>query len=75
MLDLDKGLYVIETTRRAGLMTGVALAKTPGWNRVQAHRYLRRLSDRGWLEQVNDKGYPRYVLGPKMLSVATDLKF
>lgn len=75
MLDLDKGLYVIETTRRAGLITGASLARTPGWNRVQAHRYLRRLSDQGWLEQISDNGHPRYVLGPKMLSVATDLKF
>ncbi len=69
---LEKGLWLIERTRTVGYMTGTLLASYPGWNRTAASRYLTFLATRGWLEKVNDKGNPRYVLGLKALQLTPD---
>lgn len=73
MQTVEKALWVIERTRELGRMDGTILARTPGWDRIQAHRYLTCLSRLGWLERVNTSGRPRYVLGPKVLTLSVDL--
>jgi DNA-binding IclR family transcriptional regulator len=73
MQAVEKALYVIEKTRELGRMDGVILAKVPGWDRIQAHRYLTFLARVGWLERVNTSGRPCYVLGRKVLNLAVDL--
>jgi DNA-binding IclR family transcriptional regulator len=74
MQAVEKALYVIEKTRELGRMDGVILAKVPGWDRIQAHRYLTCLSRLGWLERVNTSGRPTYVLGRKVMNLALDLR-
>ena len=70
---LEKGLYVIEKTRELGRMTVAILALAPGWNKANASRYLSFLAQSGWVERVNSKGFPVYVLGRKALHMAVDL--
>jgi DNA-binding IclR family transcriptional regulator len=64
---LDKGLYVIEETHKLGRMTVKVLGMRQGWDRSQASRYLRHLSDAGWLERFMSDGQPVYVLGKRLL--------
>jgi DNA-binding IclR family transcriptional regulator len=71
---LEKGLYVIDKTRELGRMTVAILSTAPGWNKANASRYLAFLAQSGWLERVNPKGFPVYVLGHKVLRLAPDLK-
>lgn len=74
MQTVEKAFYVIERTRELGRMDGTILARTPGWDRIQAHRYLTCLSRLGWLERVTGEGKrPLYVLGPKVLTLPVDL--
>jgi DNA-binding IclR family transcriptional regulator len=75
MQSVQKALFVIEKTREIGRIDGRILAKSPGWDRVQACRYLNCLANAGWLEKVSAKGRPLYVLGPKVLHLAVDLRF
>ncbi len=70
---LEKGLYVIEKTREVGRMTVAILSLAPGWNKANASRYLAFLAQAGWLERVNPKGFPVYVLGRKALRMGVDL--
>ena len=72
MEPVERALWVIEKTRELGRMQGTILAQFPGWDRVKAHRYLTKLAELGWLERVNPKGHPVYILGPKVLSFALD---
>jgi DNA-binding IclR family transcriptional regulator len=74
MQSVEKALFVVEKTREIGRMEGRILARLPGWDRVQACRYLKTLSRLGWLERVNDKGLPVYVLGRKVIALAPDLR-
>jgi DNA-binding IclR family transcriptional regulator len=74
MKSVELALFVVEKTRDLGRMDGSLLARCPGWDRVKAHRYLTKLAALGWLERVNDHGYPIYVLGRKPLSFALDLR-
>jgi hypothetical protein len=73
MQSVQKALFIVEKTRELGRMDGRILARIPGWDRVQACRYLKCLSRLGWLERVNDKGNPVYVLGRKVLGLTPDL--
>lgn len=75
MQAVAKALYVVERTREIGRMTVASLAETPGWDKASASRYLAFLSKAGWLERVNEKGYPIYVLGRKLLSLPPELHF
>lgn len=72
---LRAGLQAVELTRRAGSMTVRRLASAPGWTPSKASRYLTELDRLGWLDQVGEKGAPVYVLGPKVLELAPDLRF
>ena len=74
MKSVRKALFAIEKTREIGQMTGVILSGFPGWNRVEASRYLSFLCECGWLEKVNSSGHPRYVLGRKCLSLMPDVR-
>jgi DNA-binding IclR family transcriptional regulator len=65
----DKVLFVLKFVRERGCVTGPMLTGQPGWNRAQTCRYLKHLSERGWLERVNDSGHPRYVLGREALAL------
>jgi DNA-binding IclR family transcriptional regulator len=69
MQAVEKALFVIEKTREFGRMEGRILAKLPGWDRVSACRYLKTLSRLGWLDRVNDRGLPVYVLGRRVLGL------
>lgn len=74
MRPVERALWLIEETRRIGRMQGNILDKYPDWDRVLAHRYLTKLAQLGWLEKVNAKGIPVYVLGRKVLTLSVDLK-
>ncbi len=74
MQAVEKALFVVEKTHAIGRMDGQVLAKMPGWDRVQACRYLNFLARAGWLEKVSSTGRPIYVLGPKVLALAPDLR-
>jgi len=74
MKSVEFALFVLEKTRVLGRMDGVILSRCPGWDRVKAHRYLIKLSQLGWLERVNEKGHPIYVLGRQALSFSLDLR-
>ena len=74
MKSVELAFFVIEKTRTLGRMDGVFLSRCPGWDRVKAHRYLSKLTQLGWLERVNEKGRPIYVLGGKVLNFAMDLR-
>jgi DNA-binding IclR family transcriptional regulator len=71
---LRKGLWVISQVSRAGQMTAARLALAPGWDRVQAHRYLTLLTEEGWLDCITSRGKKKYVLGPKVLALNPDLR-
>jgi len=72
MQSVSRAFFAIELTRRVGRMTVALLAQAPGWDKASASRYLAYLSREGWLEKLSDKGYPTYVLGRKLLSLAPD---
>lgn len=74
MQAVDQALFVIEKTHAIGRMQGSILAQCQGWDRVKASRYLTYLARRGWLERVNTKGIPVYVLGRKLLSMIPDIR-
>ena len=74
MKSVELAFFVIEKTREIGRMDGVLLSRCPGWDRVKAHRYLTKLAELGWLERVNEKGHPIYVLGRKLLTFSVDFR-
>ncbi|HZZ78440.1 MAG TPA: hypothetical protein VFE62_07965 [Gemmataceae bacterium] len=69
MQSVEKALFVVERTNELGRMDGRILAKAPGWDRVQASRYLTTLARLGWLERLTGNGRPVYVLGRKLLAL------
>ena len=67
-------LFVLELTGRAGVMTVKKLAEQSEWTKPSACRYLRDICEAGWLERVNEKGAPKYVLGRKALTFAPEIR-
>jgi DNA-binding IclR family transcriptional regulator len=75
MQSVSRAFYAIEKTRQVGRMSVALLSQAPGWDKPSASRYLAFLAREGWLEKVNDKGHPSYVLGRKLLGMVPDLRF
>jgi DNA-binding IclR family transcriptional regulator len=74
MEPVERALWVVEKTRELGRISGSTLAAVPGWDRVKAHRYLTKLAQLGWLERLSTTGRPIYVLGPKVIALALDVR-
>jgi DNA-binding IclR family transcriptional regulator len=72
---LEKGLAVLEYTRRVGEATVATLSDQPGWTSSDASRYLAFLAERGWLQKVSPMGRPSYVLGRKALDLVPELRW
>lgn len=73
-LCMKRAFEVVELTSRLGWMTVAVLGRQPGWTKASASRYLSDIAECGWLQKVNDKGFPKYVLGRKPLNLAPDLR-
>lgn len=71
---VTKTLQILEAVRRFGCLTVAVLAEQPGWNKASASRYLTAMNNEGWIEKVNDKGYPKYVFGRKVRELFEDWK-
>jgi len=74
MQSVERAFYAVEKTKSAGRMTVSMLSHAPGWDKASASRYLSFLSRIGWLERINDRGHPVYVLGPKVLDLSPDFR-
>lgn len=75
MKSVSRALFAIEKTRQLGRMSVALLSQAPGWDKASASRYLAFLSRDEWLERVNEKGHPIYVLGRKALAFSDMLRF
>jgi DNA-binding IclR family transcriptional regulator len=74
MQAVSRAFFAVEKTRQVGRMSVALLAQAPGWDKPSASRYLAYLARAGWLEKVNDKGPPVYVLGQKILNLVPDMR-
>ena len=71
----DRPLYILELLCRVRVLKVGDLARQPNWTPATASRSLSKLLERGWVEKVNDKGRPKYMLGPKAINLSPDLRF